>query len=39
MLALQCFAAPRFLVPDALSGLQLMDGPNPSRGPPSQFSL
>lgn len=37
--ALQCIAATRFLVPDASSGLQIIDGPNPSRGPPSQFSL
>ena len=39
ILALQCFAATRFLVPDTLSGRLMMDGPNPSRGPPLQFSL
>ena len=39
ILALQGIAATRFLVPDISSGLQSIDGPNPSRGPPSQFSL
>lgn len=35
--ALHCFVALRFLVPDALSGPQVIDGPNPSRGPPLQL--
>jgi hypothetical protein len=39
ILALRCFAASRYLVLDASSDLQNIDGPNPSRGPPSQFSL
>jgi hypothetical protein len=36
---LQSFAATRYLVPDTLFGRQNMDGPNPSRGPPSPISL
>jgi hypothetical protein len=39
ILALRCFAASRYLVQDASSELQIIDGPNPSRGPPSQLSL
>jgi hypothetical protein len=39
ILALECFAATRLLVPDSSSGLQDIDGPNPSRGPPSHYSL
>lgn len=33
------YASTHFLISDAPSGQQEMDGPNPSRGPPSQFSL
>ncbi len=39
ILALQCFTATRFVAADASSGLQIIDGPNPSRGPPSQHPL
>ena len=36
---LQRYAETRILVPGASSGTQTMEGPNPSRGPPSQVSL
>lgn len=39
ILALQCFTTIRVVVQEATSGLRIMDGPNPSRGPPSQLSL